>query len=254
MATRDELIDLCNSSLECESFEGVDYGPNGLQVPGRREVSKVATCVSANLESLRRAVEAEAEMVIAHHGLFWEFLPRSLTERSAARLRCLLEADASLAAYHLPLDASPTLGNNALLCRGLGLAIGEPFGEARGRKVGFVGTPPEPLSTSELGDKIESLLGRPPLAQGAEPTSIRAVGVISGAGASSIHEAAELGLDALITGEPAEHVMADAAEAGIAFFGAGHYATETLGVRALGDFLAAELGIEHEFVDVPNPV
>ncbi len=133
MASRDEMLSYCDELLDADSFD--DYGPNGLQVPGAAEVSKVVTGVSAHLELLARARDAGAQLVLAHHGLFWDFLPRALTEPMAARLRTALEAEISVAGYHLPLDAHPEIGNNALLCAGLGFEPdGEPFAEIRGRR------------------------------------------------------------------------------------------------------------------------
>jgi dinuclear metal center YbgI/SA1388 family protein len=252
MASRDEIVSFCDQLLEIERFE--DYGPNGLQVPGAVEVSKLASGVSANRETLERAVAAGAQLILAHHGLFWEFQPRSLTEAMTERLRVLLDADASLATYHLPLDAHDEVGNNAILCRALGFEADGRFGEARGARIGIIGRDPEGVQAEALIDRIGEILGREPLVQGRGPDSVRSVGFVSGAGAETIHEAAALGLDALVTGEPAEHAMADAAEYGLHFIAAGHYATETLGVRRLGEVVAERFGVGHEFIDVPNPV
>ena len=252
MASRDEIVHHCDQLLEIGSFE--DYGPNGLQVPGAAEVSKVASAVSANLATLRGAIASGAELVLAHHGLFWEFHPRALTQQMTARLRTLLDADASLAAYHLPLDAHSEIGNNALLCVRLGFERSEPFGEAKGARIGFVGRTADPVPVGELISRVTELLHREPLVQGEGPDRIGSIGIVSGAGADAVHEAAALGLEALLTGEPAEHAMADAAEGGLHLIAAGHYATETLGIRRLGELVAKRFEVEHEFIDVPNPV
>ena len=119
MAARDEIIAFCDDLLEITGFD--DYGPNGLQVPGAGEVARVATGVSAHLELIDRAAEADAQLLLAHHGLFWDFHPRSLSEQMASRLRSAFEAELSIAGYHLPLDAHREIGNNVLLCRSLGL-------------------------------------------------------------------------------------------------------------------------------------
>jgi len=251
LASREEIVSHCDELLAISDFE--DYGPNGLQVPGASEVSTVATGVSANLATLRGAMDVGAQLVLTHHGLFWEFLPRALTPQMTERLRTLLEADASLAAYHLPLDAHPEVGNNALLCEGLGFERSEPFGEAKGAPIGFVGRA-EPVPIGKLTSRVTDLVGREPLLQGAGPDAVGSIGVVSGAGADAVHEAVALGLDALLTGEPAEHAMADATEGGLHLIAAGHYATETLGIRRLGELLAERFGVEHRFVDVPNPV
>jgi dinuclear metal center YbgI/SA1388 family protein len=252
MADRDRIVSFCDQLLEAPSFE--DYGPNGLQVPGAPEVSRIATGVSANLATLKAATGAGAGLVLVHHGLFWESQPRALTPQMAERLRALLCANASLAAYHLPLDAHPALGNNALLCAALGFTREEPFGEARGRPIGWIGRRSDPVPVAELVAEVAGLLDREPLLQGDGPERVGSIGIVSGAGAGLVHEAVALGLDALLTGEPAEHAMADAAEGGLHLIAAGHYATERLGIRRLGELVAERFGIAHQFVEVPNPV
>ena len=253
MATRDDIIEFCDDLLNAGSFD--DYCPNGLQVPGRAEVGKVATGVSAHRELIERAVDAGAGMLLVHHGLFWDFHPRALSEAMAGRLRLALGAGLSLAGYHLPLDAHPEMGNNALLRDGLGFeASPERFAEVKGRAIGVVGSRDSGVRLGELVDRVGALTGREPLVFGTGPDPVRSIGIVSGAGASAIHEAITLGLDAFLTGEPAEHVMADAREGGVSFIAAGHYATETFGIRRLGDLVAERFGTEHEFIDVPNPV
>jgi dinuclear metal center YbgI/SA1388 family protein len=254
VAARDEIVSFCDELLEADSFE--DYCPNGLQVPGGAGVTAIASAVSANRETLERAVSAPgpAELVLVHHGLFWDSHRRSLTPAMVERLRVLLSADASLLAYHLPLDAHPLVGNNALLCERLGFSPRGRLGEAKGAKIGVIGEAADGMPIDELVNRVLRLLGREPLVQGQGPESVRTVGFVSGGGAGFIAEAASLGLDALLTGEPAEHAMADARESGLYFIAAGHYATETLGVRRLGDLVAERFGVEHEFIDVPNPV
>jgi dinuclear metal center YbgI/SA1388 family protein len=231
-----------------------DYGPNGLQVPGTGELSRVATGVSANLELFEGAVARDAQLVVAHHGLFWDFHPRSVTPAMKERLRILFDGDMSLAAYHLPLDAHPEVGNNALICAALGLERAEPFGEHRGQTVGFVGRSAEGVAFDDLRGRCARAFGQEPFVWDTGPETVHSVGIVSGAAASSFGEAIATGLDAFLTGEPAEHVMADARESGTHFIAGGHYATETFGVRRLGELLEAEFGLEHQFVEVPNPI
>ena len=254
MATRDQVISFCDELLDSASFD--DYGPNGVQVPGADDVSKVATGVSANLETLLGAVDAGAQLVLVHHGLFWGDGPaEALSPPLAARLRTLLTAEATLAAYHLPLDAHREIGNNALLGELLGLeADPTPFGQAKGAAVGAVGSAPEPLSVSELRARLAKATAQEPLVFESGPERIERVGIVTGGGAFAIGEASSLGLDALVTGEPSEPALGEAREYGIHFLAGGHYATETFGIRRLGELAAERLGIEHEFIDVPNPV
>jgi dinuclear metal center YbgI/SA1388 family protein len=252
VAARDELIAFLDGLLEAEGWP--DYGPNGLQVPGATEIDLVVTGVSAHRELFEHAAAAGAQLVLCHHGIFWGDGPGPITAQMKARLKLLFDADMSLAAYHLPLDAHPEVGNNALICAGLGLERETPFGEAKGRPIGWVGAAPEPLSADDLLERCTALFGSRPLAFPAGPQEIRRVGIVSGGGSSALAEAVGLGLDAFITGEPTEHVMADAREGEIHFVAAGHYASETFGVRRLGELLAETFGVSHKFVEVPNPI
>jgi dinuclear metal center YbgI/SA1388 family protein len=253
VASREEIIGFCDELLDADGWE--DYGPNGLQVPGSVEVSKLATGVSAHRELLERAADSGAQLLLVHHGLFWDFHPRALSEQMAARLRIALDAGLSVAGYHLPLDAHPVIGNNALLCLQLGFEPDpRPFGEVKGRAIGVIGRNRDGIQASTLIRRVEEACHRPPLVFDAGPDVVRSIGIVSGAGASEIHNAVELGLDAFLTGEPAEHAMADAREGRLHFIAAGHYATETLGIRRLGELAAERFDLEHEFIDVPNPV
>ena len=167
----------------------------------------------------------------------------------AERLRPLFDHDIALAAYHLPLDAHPEVGNNALLAVALGASRHEAFAG-----IGRGATFDVPVPAPELFARVAAVTGREPLVFDGGPPEIRRLAIVSGGAASRLGAAVAEGYDAFLTGEPKENVMADAREAGIHFIGAGHYATETFGVRRLGDLLAAEFGIEHVWVDLPNPV
>jgi dinuclear metal center YbgI/SA1388 family protein len=252
MARRDEIVAFLDELLEIGSF--ADYGPNGLQVPGAEEVSAVVTGVSAQAELFERAAEAGAELVLCHHGLFWDFHPRSLGPAMKRRLKLLFDADISLAAYHLPLDAHPEVGNNAVICAGLGLERAERLAEHKGRAIGFVGRSAEGIPFAELRERCASLFGQEPFVWDAGPETVRSVGVVSGGAPGDFHQAIARGVDAFITGETAEHVMAEARENGVHFIAGGHYATETFGIRRLGELVAERFRVEHDFVDVPNPI
>ena len=243
-----DIIATCERVLQPERFS--DYGPNGLQVPGRAEVDRVVTGVSATLALIRNAAEIGAGLVITHHGLFWDGQPRALSSAMAERLRALFKADVGLAAYHLPLDGHPEIGNNAILADRLGCAGHDAFTDI-GRAGVFEG---EGVPIEELRARVEQVTGREPLLQGTGPARVKRIAIVSGAAAGMLEDAAAQGFDAFLTGEPKERSMADAEEMGIHFIAAGHYATETFGIRALGDLVAAEHGVEHVFVDLPNPV
>ena len=253
MADRDQIVAYCDGLLNVSSFE--DYAPNGLQVPGEHDVSRIASGVSANLEFLEDAVGAGAQMVLVHHGLLWGSPLEPLSEPAAGRMRALLTAGASLAAYHLPLDAHPEIGNNALLRAALGLSPDERrLGEAKGAKIGAVGYDPSGMTVAELEARLRDATGQEPLVFPSGPSRIETVGIVTGGGAFAIAEAARMGLDALVSGEPSEPAMGEAREYGIHFLAGGHYATETFGIRRLGEEVAERFGVEHRFIDVPNPV
>jgi dinuclear metal center YbgI/SA1388 family protein len=248
-----DIIRTLDELLQPSNFQ--DLGPNGLQVPGAGEVSRVVTGVSAQRALSERAVELGAQLVLVHHGLFWNFHPTGLTPLLAERLRPLFKHDINLAAYHIPLDAHPEVGNNAILARELGCVDVAPFGTYDGTAIGRRGRfEGDGLTAAELHERVQAVTGREPLLLGGGPDRIRSIGIVSGSAADSLGEAVAAGLDAFLTGEAREHITAEAQEHGIQFVAAGHYATETFGVRALGDLLAERFGIDHQFVDLPNPV
>ena len=241
------LTQFLDELLTPDAFE--DLGPNGLQVPGEWDVERVVTGVTAQRALFERAVAEEAQLVLVHHGLFWSFQPVGLTPRLAERLRPLFKHGLALAAYHLPLDAHPEVGNNALLAGALGASEHVAFAE-----IGRGATFSEPVPAAELFARVAAATGREPLVFDAGPAEVRRIAIVSGGAAGRLDQAIAEGYDAFLTGEPKENVMADAREAGIHFIAAGHYATETFGVRRLGELLAERFGIEHVWVDLPNPV
>jgi dinuclear metal center YbgI/SA1388 family protein len=253
MARRDEIVSFLDELLDSRGFP--DYAPNGLQVPGAEEVDVVVSGVSGHLELFEQAASAGAQLVLCHHGIVWGSRPQAIDAQAKRRLQTLFDANMSLLAYHLPLDAHPEVGNNALICAALGLEPAERIGSHEGRPLGFVGRSAAGVPLPELRKRCASAFdGREPLVQGSGPDVVHSLGVISGAAAGYLGDAIALGLDAFLTGEPSEHSMADAHENGLHFVAAGHYATETFGIRRLGDLLAERFGVEHRFVAVPNPV
>ncbi len=248
--SRDALVSHLDQFLDSR---GRDYGPNGLQVEGREEIRKIVTGVSACQELFVRARKAGADAVLVHHGLFWEGMPRTLTGFQYRRVAELIRGEMSLIAYHLPLDRHLEVGNNAVAGRELGLRRIEPFGEHDGLPLGVKGLFPEPISPEELVERCWRVYGQKPLAYLAGPDSISTLGVISGGGQSEFYSAIGDKLDAYVTGEVTEWVMNVARETRTHYVAAGHYATERLGVRALGEHLAERFGIEVELIDVPNP-
>jgi dinuclear metal center YbgI/SA1388 family protein len=249
-----EILAELDDLLEPGRFQ--DYGPNGLQVPGADEITTLATGVSASAELFELAAAGHADLVLVHHGLFWGSGPGPIDAQLKRRLRLLFDADMALAAYHLPLDAHARLGNNALLAGALGAErLDEPFGFHAGEPIGALARfPGEGIPASELVSRARTVTEREPLVFEAGPAQVRTIALVTGGGADYLGEAARAGADAFVTGEPSERVMAQARELGIHFIGAGHYATETFGVRALGAHLADRFDLRHVFLDVPNPI
>lgn len=254
MAPLAAIIGWLDTLLDAGDFE--DPGANGLQVPGPGEVQTVVTGVSAHAELFARAAQERADLVLVHHGLFWRGQPQALDATMHQRLRLLFEHDMALAAYHLPLDAHPEHGNNALIAERLGAVDREGFAMHHGRPIGVRASfPGEGLPVGDLLLRVRDLTGgREPLHIAAGPDPVRSIGVVSGAGTDYLNEAAAAGLDCLLTGEPAERAYGTARDNGVRFVAAGHHATETFGVQRLGELLTREFGVRHVAIDVPNPI
>lgn len=222
---------------------------NGLQVDSPRDVRRVACAVDAGQACIDRAVAWEADLLLVHHGLFWDGnVP--LTGRRYRRLKSIMDADLAVYAAHLPLDVHPDVGNNAVLARQLGIEPRGTFGVYKGMPVGVWGE--VNLSRDELRARAEASLGGPVQLVPGGPERIRRAGVITGGGADEIGAAVAAGLDAFVTGEARHHNFFDAEEGGINLLLGGHYATETWGVRALAQHLADTFGLEWTFIDHPT--
>jgi dinuclear metal center YbgI/SA1388 family protein len=221
----------------------------GLQVAGAKEVSRVACGVSASLELFERTADAGAQMLLVHHGLLWDNQPRVIDDALRRRLKALLDAEITLAAYHLALDAHPEVGNNALLARELGI---EP--KVRFAGIGFGGPLTEPASADEFVERVRDVLGSEPVVFAHGPEQVRRAAVVTGGGGRYLADAAREGYDLLLTGEPQEPSLHTARELGIHFVAGGHYATERIGIQALTKRLAERFDLEWEFIDLPNPV
>ena len=247
MASRDAILAFAAEYLELAAYP--DYGPMGLQVVGAEDVTKIACGVSASRELFERAAEGGAQLVIVHHGLFWDKDSRVVDRVLRGRLRALFDADLTLAAYHLALDAHPQIGNNALLAAELGI---DP--ERRFTSWGYGGKLATPMPASDFSTLVQEKLDRMPLVFSYGPETIERVAILTGGAARYVDQAAAEGYDCFVTGEADEPTKHAAKEAGIHFVAGGHYATETLGVRALAGKLAEEFGLQWEFVDLPNPV
>jgi len=246
---RDELNRYLGDLLEVARFR--DYSPNGLQVEGRAEVRRIVTGVTASADLIDAAVADGADAILVHHGYFWRGEDPRLVGTRRARIAKLIAADLNLFAFHLPLDAHPSLGNNAQLARVLGLVAEGRTGE---QEVVAFGVPEHPLPLGELAARVGERLARPPLVIGDSAHVVRRIAWCTGGAQGYFEAAIELGVDAYLTGEISEQHVHLARESGVAFIAAGHHATERFGVQALGGHLEREFGLAHRFVDLPNPV
>ena len=224
---------------------------NGLQVDsGRAQVRRIAVAVDAAQATIDRAIAVGADLLIVHHGLFWDG-NRTVTGRRYARLKALFDADLPLYSSHLPLDVHPEVGNNAVLARELGIDIQGGMGDYKGMQVGAWGAM-EPIHRDALSARLGALLEGPVTMVPGGPELVSRVGVITGGAGGSVVDSAALGLDAFISGEGAHHNFFDAEEGGVNLLLGGHYATETWGVKALARHLEAELGLEWSFIHHPT--
>ncbi|RDE23050.1 Nif3-like dinuclear metal center hexameric protein [Motiliproteus coralliicola] len=231
-----------------------DYCPNGLQVEGRPQVRRIVSGVTASQALLDAAVLAKADAVLVHHGYFWRGEDPCVRGMKRRRLQTLLEHDISLIAYHLPLDIHPQLGNNAQLARRLGLTIEGGLELNSRQPVGLWGRLEQPLSATQLAERLETELGRRPQWIEGRAEQIETLGWCTGAAQGYIEHAIARGLDGFISGEISEPTVYAAREGGVHYFGAGHHATERYGVQALGQQLADQFDIEHCYIELDNPV
>lgn len=245
----DELVMTADRYLDSARIQ--DYCPNGLQVQGRGQVRRLVSGVTASQQLLDAAVAVGADAILVHHGYFWKNEDARLVGMKLRRLKTLLSHDLSLLAYHLPLDVHPEVGNNVQLGRRLGLQNIAPLpGDAKG--LIWQGELAQPLSAAAFGRQVAANLQREPLVvDGGQP--IRRLAWCTGGAQGYIDQAIAAGVDAYLTGEVSEQTVHSARENAVSFFAAGHHATERYGVQALGDYLAAQLGIEHLFIDCDNP-
>lgn len=222
---------------------------NGLQVENSGSVTRVAAAVDACQATIDAAAAAEADLLIVHHGLFWGG-PRAVVGPHWRRLRALISNDIGLYSAHIPLDCHPELGNNALLARALELSDTEPFGDYRGVPIGVAGS--ATLARSDLIQRLARLFGSRPHLIAGGPKRVARVGVITGGGGSMVQDARAAGIDTFVTGEGAHHTHFDAEEGGINVIYAGHYNTETFGVKALAAHLEERFGLPWDFLDHPT--
>lgn len=249
--TRTRLLEALDGLLQPALFR--DHGPNGLQVEGRPAVHRLVTGVTASLALIEAAIAAQADAILVHHGLFWRGQDGRVTGWMKQRLSRLLAHDISLYAYHLPLDAHPTLGNNAQLARQLGIELEDaPAGRFGEQALGFLGRR-DADSAAVLADHVAQVLGRTVTLVAEPDRPVRRVALCTGGAQGYFEAAIAAGADVFITGEISEPQAHWARECGVAYIACGHHASERYGVAAVGEHLAGQFGLEHRFIDIPNP-
>jgi dinuclear metal center YbgI/SA1388 family protein len=247
MKTR-ELVDFLDEYLNTKTIS--DSSRNGLQVDHSGETRRIALAVDACSEAVEKAAEAGADFLLVHHGLFWD-QPLTITGPMYGRIKRLIQHDMALYASHLPLDLHSEVGNNVQLAEILGFAVTSDFGEYHGVDIGKAVELDKPITLADFKKRLEQA-GFSPQIWPFGPEKIRKIGLVSGFGLSALAEAARKGFDAFVTGEPSHSHYWSAKESRVHVIFAGHYATETLGVKALGEVIQKRFGIETDFIDLPT--
>lgn len=249
MVKINELVNYTQQLMQVERFK--DYCPNGLQVEGKSEVRKIVSGVTASMALLVAAHEAKADLVLVHHGYFWKNEDARVVGIKKNRIKFLLENDLNLMAYHLPLDAHQQYGNNVQLGRVLGITPLDYAGDVNLIALGYLA---QAMKLQDFIQYIEHRLGRAPMVIGDLNRSVKKIAWCTGAAQNYLEIAIEMGADVFISGEISEQTTHLSVESGVSYISAGHHVTERYGVQALGEHLAEKFNIEHEFIDILNPV
>ena len=245
-----ELERIINQKLASYSIK--DYVPNGLQIEGKAEVTKILTGVTASLALIEEAIDRDVDAILVHHGYFWKSESPIIRGMKYKRIKHLIENGINLYAYHLPLDLHPELGNNAQLANMWNVQNVAPISEYQ--PIVLTGDLQKGMNIESFSAMIEKTLDRKPFVEAAGPKEIKRIAWCSGAAQDHLEEAANAGFDAFITGEVSERTIYIARELGIHFIAAGHHATERDGVRVLGEWLAKEYSLDVSFIDINNPI
>ncbi|TXJ07030.1 MAG: Nif3-like dinuclear metal center hexameric protein [Acinetobacter sp.] len=252
MAKLSEIVKWCDDTLQAQQFK--DYCPNGLQIEGKAEVGHIVSSVTASLHAIEAALDLNADALMVHHGYFWKGEPSPLTGLKGKRIKQLMQADISLIAYHLPLDAHPQLGNNAVLADMLGVSITGALDLHERYPIGNVGHFKQPLTPAQFAQLLTEKLGQSPIHIATGKNKIEKIGFCTGAAQDFLYKAAALDCDAYLSGEVSERTYHEAQEYGIDYFAAGHHATERYGIQHLGQALAKQFNLSYQYIELPNPI
>lgn len=246
---RHALVDTLDKFLSASEVR--DYCPNGLQVEGKAQISTIVTGVTASQALIDQAIAVDADAILVHHGYFWKGEPGPIIGMKRNRIKCLLQHDINLLAYHLPLDIHPEVGNNVELAKRMPVNDIQPVSSIKPEGVVYTGKCND-ITPQALQQHLQASLGRTVLLESADHT-INSIAWCTGGGQGYIEAAAELGVDAFVTGEVSEQTIHVAREMGVSFLAAGHHATERFGIQALGNWLKQQYALDVHFVDIPNP-
>ena len=252
MISQQSLSDYLHDYLSCDEYQ--DYAPNGLQVEGCKSIHKICSAVTASLSVINQAIKLKADALIVHHGYFWRGESPALVGIKRQRIGQLLAHNLNLYAYHLPLDGHPTLGNNACLGNLLQFKNIKMHTAMNAPRLLWTGELSSPLDSAQLTNQITQVLQRQPLHLSGHSKLISKVAWCSGGAQDLIEEAYQKGADAFISGEVSERTFYQAQELPMHYFACGHHATERYGIQALGEHLVEKFQLEHEYIEVNNPI
>ena len=252
MLTRVALLDYLADYLAIDTFK--DYAPNGLQVEGMMDIARIRTAVTASEAVIEAAAADKASALLVHHGYFWRGENPVICGMKRRRVNALLMSDMNLLAYHLPIDCHPALGNNACMAKRLGLTDVKAYAAGGTNNLLWTGNLPNPITIDALKQQLAVIYQREPQSISGTKKTIQRIAFCTGAAQDFIEDAHALGVDAYLSGEISERTYYQAKELGIAYFACGHHATEKDGIKALGEHLATQFGIEHAFIDTDNPI
>ncbi|WP_173911301.1 Nif3-like dinuclear metal center hexameric protein [Acinetobacter sp. Marseille-Q1618] len=252
MAKLSEIIQWCDRTLKAAEFK--DYAPNGLQIEGKTEVNKILCAVTASQAAIDAAIEQNADLLLVHHGYFWKGEPYPITGMRGKRIKTLIQHDISLVGYHLPLDAHPTLGNNAAIAEILALENIEALDPSERNPIGNIGYLKHPISPEAFKALLTEKLGFDTIHLPASTTQVQKIGFCTGGAQDYIEKAAEQACDAYISGEVSERTFYQAQELNVHYFACGHHATERYGVQRLAQAISEQFNIEYSYFELNNPI
>ena len=252
MAQLQDILQWCDQTLLSSEFK--DYAPNGLQIEGKADVKKIVCAVTASLDAIDAAIEAQADLLLVHHGYFWKGEPAPITGMRGARIKKLIQHDISLVGYHLPLDAHPSLGNNAAIAELLELENIQALNPNERHPIGNIGYLKQAVSAEAFKQQLSDVFNREIIHLPSTTEKIQKIGFCTGAAQDFITQAAEQGCDAYISGEVSERTFYEAQELNVHYFACGHHATERYGVQRLAQALSKQFDVEAIYYEQGNPI